>query len=340
MKTREFFFDLPEELIAQTPPADREAARLLVLERSTGKSVDGSVTQLPDWVEPGTVMVLNETRVRKARLFGMGKAGGPVEFLLLRQVSPSSWTALVGRSRRKRAGSLYSLPAGRTARLENGPDAQGTRLVSIDPPIDPAYLEEHGHVPLPPYIKRPDTEMDGERYQTVYSRVTGSAAAPTAGLHLTQGLLDRLEARGVEVVRITLHVGLGTFLPIRSEDLEGHVMHEEEYSVSEEAADRINRALDGKRHVMAVGTTSVRALESAGSGGRVRPGSGSTDIFITPGYRFRIVDRLFTNFHTPQSTLLVLVSAFAGRELILSTYREAVEKRYRFFSYGDAMLIL
>lgn len=339
MKTREFSFDLPEDLIAQEPCADREAARLLVLDRATGRTTDSSVLSLADWVEPGTVMVLNETRVRKARLFAAGGTGRPVELLLLRQVSPSSWKALVGRSRRRRAGSLYALPGGRTARLEDEAAVDGTRLVSIDPPIDPAYLEEHGHVPLPPYIKRADTAADGERYQTVYSRVSGSAAAPTAGLHLTQGLLDGLEARGVETVRITLHVGLGTFLPIRSEDIEAHVMHEEEYCIPCEAAEAVNRALEENRRVMAVGTTSVRALESAGRDGRVVPGTGSTGIFITPGYRFRIVERMFTNFHTPQSTLLVLVSAFAGRELILRTYREAVEKRYRFFSYGDAMLI-
>jgi S-adenosylmethionine:tRNA ribosyltransferase-isomerase len=225
------------------------------------------------------------------------------------------------------------------ARLEEGAAHSPYCKLHFDRPVDEAWLEMHGHVPLPPYIKRPDRGSDSERYQTVYADEAGSAAAPTAGLHLTRAMLETLKDAGVEIVEVTLHVGLGTFLPVRVENLEEHRMHSEEYSISREVATRINRAKQQGQAVLAVGTTSMRTLESAWDGASVRKGRRSTDIFIYPGYKFKVVDALFTNFHTPESTLLMLVSALAGKELIMDAYREAVQQRYRFFSYGDAMLI-
>jgi S-adenosylmethionine:tRNA ribosyltransferase-isomerase len=261
-----------------------------------------------------------------------------MELLLLRESEPGVWRALVSKARKQVAGRRYKLPGGVVATVVG---SEGEfRLVELAPRIDDAYLERHGHVPLPPYIRRTDNPADAARYQTVYARHFGSAAAPTAGLHLTVELLERLAARQVEVVRLTLHVGAGTFLPIRTERIEDHHMHEERYTVPDSCAGAVNRALNEGRPVLAVGTTTVRAVESAWVDGAVRPGEGQTGLYITPGYRFRAVSRLLTNFHTPHSSLLVLVSAFAGRERILSAYREAVERRYRFFSYGDAMLIV
>jgi S-adenosylmethionine:tRNA ribosyltransferase-isomerase len=337
VKTSEFSFDLPEDLIAQEPAADREAARLLRLDRAGGGISHGTVRELPRWIQPGTVLVVNDTRVRKARLFAASPSGGSVEFLLLVRREPCVWEALVGRARSAKRGKSFSFPEG--VRGAIGPGDGDTRTVVFDRPVDEGYLERNGHVPLPPYIRRKDTREDGERYQTVYAAAPGSAAAPTAGLHFTPRLLDALREKGVRIASITLHVGLGTFLPIRSERVEDHVMHEEWYSIPPDTRDLIEAARAEGRPVLAVGTTVVRCLESAWRGRGLTIGEGSTRIFITPGFRFKVVSQLFTNFHTPGSTLLVLVSAFAGREAILAAYAEAVRRKYRFFSYGDAMLI-
>jgi S-adenosylmethionine:tRNA ribosyltransferase-isomerase len=337
VKTSQFSFDLPDELIAQEPAADREGARLLVLDRATGAVTHTGVRDLAQWIEPGTVVVLNDTRVRKARVFAESGGGGTTEFLLLARREPAVWEALAARARRLKPGKTFRFAGNVTGRIEG---AEGeTRLLRFDSPIDDEWLEKHGHVPLPPYIRRPDTPADSERYQTVYSRVFGSAAAPTAGLHFTPRLLAAIQSRGARLAWITLHVGLGTFLPIRTEEIEDHQMHEELYAIPGETRDAVDAAASDGRPVLAVGTTVVRTLESAWTPGGLREGEGRTRIYITPGYQFKVVRRLFTNFHTPGSSLIVLASAFCGRERILDAYAEAVKRRYRFFSYGDAMLI-
>jgi S-adenosylmethionine:tRNA ribosyltransferase-isomerase len=341
LRTDDFSFELPEELIAQYPPKRRGESRLLVLDRATGERSHSAARELALFVEPGTLMVFNDTRVRKARIYGEAlDTGSRVEFLLLRRSGPAEWEAASTKMKKQRPGRRYRFPEGVEAEVVGASDEGGTRTLRFEPAIGEDYLERVGQVPLPPYIKREDEEADEERYQTVYAREVGSAACPTAGLHFTEGLLAALDARGVERASLTLHVGLGTFLPVRSESVEGHVMHEEEYSLPGETARAVMAAKAEGRPVLAVGTTSLRCLESAwDEGAGLRPGPGSTAIFIYPGYRFKAVDRLFTNFHTPRSTLLMLVSAFAGRERILAAYEEAVRMRYRFFSYGDAMLI-
>jgi len=338
METTDFSFELPPELIAQHPPAERGKSRLLVLNRKTGHREHRMVADLPDLVPEGALMVFNDSRVRKARLFARSlDTGAEVEFLLTRFLGGSRWESMVKRAKRRRAGSRYQFPDGTILEIEA--EEGELRIVSFNRPIDDAWLDQYGHIPLPPYIKRDDEAEDSERYQTVYARNTGSSAAPTAGLHFTDEILSRLDRRGIERVFITLHVGLGTFMPVRTRRIRDHVMHEESYSISEETAAAVEGAKREKRPVLAVGTTSVRTLESAWDGEHLRRGSDSTSIFIYPPYHFKVVDQLFTNFHTPESTLLMLVSAFAGRELILESYAEAVRERYRFFSYGDAMYI-
>ena len=338
MKTRAFSFRLPRELIAQEPPAERGSSRLLVLDRGAGAIRHGRIAELPDFVSPGTVMVLNDSRVRKARLIGFSpETGGRLEVLLLEELRPGVWKALAERARR-REGRSFTFPEDVTGTVRQG--TEGCCLLGFSVPLSEDYLERNGHVPLPPYIRRPDSAADALRYQTVYARYPGSAAAPTAGLHLTQPLLERLQQRGVLLAYVTLHVGLGTFQPVRSETLERHRMHEEAYHIPEDSARLINEALGTGRDVLAVGTTAVRTLESAVKDGEVQPGSGRTALFIYPGFRFQVVRRLLTNFHTPRSTLLALAAAFAGRRQLLGAYREAVHRKYRFFSYGDAMLIL
>jgi S-adenosylmethionine:tRNA ribosyltransferase-isomerase len=337
VKTSQFSFELPDDLIAQLPAVERESARMLVVNRIDGSTVGATVRDLPLWVDPGTVVVLNDTRVRKARIFAERARGAKAEFVLLRQVEPGLWETLAGRIGRAKAGTRFPFPDGIQGTLET---TEGeTRLIRFEPPIDEAWLEKNGHVPLPPYIRRPDDAVDEQRYQTVYARVTGSAAAPTAGLHFTPRLLDALRKRGAQVTWVTLHVGLGTFLPIRAEQIEDHPMHEEAYTIPPEAKRLVDAAVKEGRQVLAVGTTVVRTLESAWTEEGLQQGPGWARIYITPGFRFRVVSRLFTNFHTPESSLLVLVSAFAGPELVLRTYAHAVQERYRFFSYGDAMLI-
>jgi S-adenosylmethionine:tRNA ribosyltransferase-isomerase len=341
MKTSDFSFDLPENLIAQFPPEKRGASRLMVLDRQTRGRSHRSVTDLPTLLEKGSLLVFNNSRVRKARLLGTSlQTGARVEFLLLKRLGADLWQALAQRAKRRRVGSRYVFgSAGDEAEAEIV-DLDGEyRILRFDRPIGDDWLDKNGRIPLPPYIKRGDTPADGDRYQTVYARTTGSAAAPTAGLHFTNEILSSLNQNGIETAFVTLHVGLGTFLPVRAENVEDHTMHEEVYSIDEKTASVIEKAKREARKVIAVGTTSVRTLESAWNDGHLARGENSTSIFIYPGYRFKMVDGLFTNFHTPRSSLLMLVSAFAGQDFILESYREAVGEGYRFFSYGDAMLI-
>ncbi|MDR1972039.1 MAG: tRNA preQ1(34) S-adenosylmethionine ribosyltransferase-isomerase QueA [Treponema sp.] len=356
-KLSDFYFDLPEDRIAQYPEAERGRSRLMVLDRSKGSREHRMVGELPALLERGSLLVFNNSRVRRARLSGRAlDTGAGVEFLLLEKQygDGTLWKAMVRRARRRRVGSRYVFAGG-----ENGGTADGKaggreaeiageegefKVLRFDRPVDDDWLDLHGHIPLPPYIKREDRKLDGERYQTVYAAETGSTAAPTAGLHFSRELLKSLEDAGIETAFITLHVGLGTFLPVRTENIEDHLMHRESYTISGEAASRIEKAREEGRNIVAVGTTSVRTLESAclSAGSeplRLRRGEGSTALFIYPGYRFKVADQIFTNFHTPGSTLLMLVSAFAGRDFILESYGQAIREGYRFFSYGDAMLI-
>jgi S-adenosylmethionine:tRNA ribosyltransferase-isomerase len=342
MKTSDFSFDLPPDRIAQHPPAIRGSSRLLVLHRGAeGVNEHAAIRDLPRFVDSGSIVVTNDSRVRKARLYGEAeKSGGKVEFLLLRKAEGDEWEAMVSKGKRQRPGRRYTFPGGVQGTITH--EREGTKVVRFSPPVDDAYLEVHGHVPLPPYIKREDAPEDAERYQTVFAHEPGSVAAPTAGLHFTEEILASLRERGATVTSVTLHVGLGTFAPIRADRIEEHRMHEEEYEIGEETARAVTLARREGRPVLAVGTTSMRTLESAWdpAAGALRAGRGVTSLYVTPGFTFRVVDHLLTNFHTPRSSLLVLVSAFAGRERILAAYQEAVERGYRFFSYGDAMLIV
>ena len=345
MRTNDFYFDLPDSLIAQYPPAERGLSRLMVMDRKKSSLDHRMVRDLPALLEKGTVAVFNNSRVRKARLLGVSEASGAMaEFLLLKKLDELSWQVLAKRSRRRKPGDRYVFNGTVAEVLPplNTAEGEGTLIIRFDQPIDDLWLDIHGHVPLPPYIKRKDTEDDSERYQTVYAREHGSAASPTAGLHFTEGLLGDLQNAGIEIIFVTLHVGLGTFLPVRTENIEDHRMHEENYKIDEKSALSIERAKAEGRKILAVGTTCCRVLESAwlDGGGRFKRGEGSTSIFIYPGFDFKVVNQLFTNFHTPLSTLLMLVSAFAGKDFILDSYREAIKEGYRFFSYGDACLIL
>ncbi|SIQ00933.1 S-adenosylmethionine:tRNA ribosyltransferase-isomerase [Alkalispirochaeta americana] len=341
MKTSDLFFDLPQELIAQEPPRERGASRLFLAHRATGGVEHRVMTDIIDAVAPGTVMVFNDSRVRRARVYARTvDTGSSQEFLLVEPRGENRWLAIGPNTKKQRLGRVFRFdPSGVTARISSVEPPY--RELTFSQPVTDQWLEEHGHIPLPPYIHRSDSSDDAQRYQTVYARTVGSVAAPTAGLHFTRDMLQALGDRGVEIHFVTLHVGIGTFLPVRTEVLEEHKMHSERYSVSRETARAIGKAKDEGRPVLAVGTTAVRTLESAWNEAlqRVEAGEDETGIFIYPGYRFRVVDQLFTNFHTPGSTLLALVSAFATPEDIKEWYRQAVEERYRFFSYGDAMLI-
>ena len=337
MLLSDFHYDLPQELIAQEPIYPRDASRMLVLHRSTGDVEHRMFRDLPSYLAPGDVLVLNDTKVYAARIYARRRTGAKVELLLLRKLDERRWEALVSPGRRARPGETLVIGDGEVEVHVQARTDAGGRIVEFDSavPVEDV-LKCFGRMPLPPYIKR-DLE-DQERYQTVYAREEGSAAAPTAGLHFTPEMLGKIEAMGVKLARVTLHVGLDTFRPIHEERVEDHKMHSEEYTIAPEAADAVNSATG---RVVAVGTTTVRALEAAAlEDGVVRPGRRSTSLFIMPGYRFRVVDALLTNFHLPRSTLIVLVSAFAGREKVLSAYRQAVEQRYRFYSFGDAMLIM
>jgi S-adenosylmethionine:tRNA ribosyltransferase-isomerase len=329
----EFDYQLPEDLIAQEPLADRAASRMLVLDRQTETWQDRAFRDFPSYLRPGDCLVLNDSRVFPSRLYGVRESGrgGRVEILLTKPVSPDglTWEALVHPGRKMRTGERISIAPGLSVEILGRGEfgERSVRMQARDDLFD--TLERVGHVPLPPYVRRPDTEIDRERYQTVYARERGSAAAPTAGLHFTPEVLNACQAAGAEIARVTLHVGLGTFQPLRSEELEKIHLHKEFFRVPPQTI----QAMDRAARVVAVGTTSVRAIESDAS-------SPETDLFIYPGFRFRRTGALLTNFHLPRSSLLVLVCAFAGTDLTLAAYRHAVAQRYRFFSYGDCMLIL
>ncbi|MCL2043395.1 MAG: tRNA preQ1(34) S-adenosylmethionine ribosyltransferase-isomerase QueA [Treponema sp.] len=368
MKTSDFSFDLPDNLIAQYPPEQRGNSRLMVLDRKTGIRSHRMVHELPEIlcgdafrshpraarhpeVTRLPLLVFNNSKVRKARLIGTSvKTGTRVEFLLLEGIG-DQWKVLVQRAKRRKPGSRYVFHDTNDNEIAQAeivsprspiPDPRSPvthSLLQFDRLIDDDWLDRYGHIPLPPYIKRQDAPEDADRYQTVYASAYGSSAAPTAGLHFTNELLERIAAAGIETAFITLHVGLGTFLPVRTENITDHVMHEETFSIDENTAEKIETAKAEGRKVIAVGTTSIRTLESAWFDGKLKTGEGRTALYIYPGYRFKAADALFTNFHTPESTLLMLVAAFAGREYILESYTEAIRENYRFFSYGDAMLI-
>ena len=339
LKTSDFIYDLPEELIAQTPIEPRDHSRLMVVDRQTGAMQHRRFDSVIDDLNPGDALVINETRVIPARLMGVRAGGGVTELLLLKQLGPKRWETLARPGRRLKPGAQVTFGDGRlTATIVSETDAGG-RVVDFtcDGPFE-AALDELGEMPLPPYIH--ERLEDKDRYNTVYAVHDGSAAAPTAGLHFTPELLERIREKGVHIVPVLLHVGLGTFRPVKTEDIDDHVMHTEYYEVTPQAADAINAVHREGKRVIAVGTTSVRTLESsADEGGLVHAGAGWTSIFIKPGYEWKAVDGLITNFHLPGSTLIMLVSAFMGREQTLSCYETAVKERYRFFSFGDAMFI-
>jgi len=354
LRIQDFDFELPEELIAQQPPAERGQSRMLMLNRATGEFRDSKFQELPTFLRAGDLLVLNDSRVIPARLYARRtlvrereRPTGRIEVMLTAPAGPNCWRALVRPGRKVANGErlVFPGPTGETLLeadvLERG--EFGERLLEFIPTDDFfAVLDKIGHMPLPPYIHRDDADADRERYQTVYARERGSVAAPTAGLHFTPALLEAVEARGVEISRVTLHVGLGTFAPLRVERVEDVRLHSERFTLSAETADALNRARREGRRVVAVGTTVVRTLESIArdaEGREFAPHSGETSIVISPGYEFGVVGALLTNFHLPQSSLLMLVSAFAGRERVLAAYRYAVEERYRFFSYGDCMFI-
>ena len=339
MKKSDFHYDLPVELIAQQPLPDRSASRLLLLDTPHHGLGDRTFRDLPGMLRPGDLLVFNDTRVLPARLFGRKPSGGAVEIMLERVTGTHTATAMLGVSKKPREGSLIELDDGTPVRVL-GRDGQFFELrFECAEPLEKLLLRI-GHMPLPPYIARPDDARDNERYQTVYARNPGAVAAPTAGLHFDAPLLDALRARGVDFGYVTLHVGAGTFQPVREERIEEHEMHREWLNVGAELVEKIRRTRAHGARVIAVGTTVVRSLEAArGERGEVEPFAGETRIFIFPGYRITSIDGLITNFHLPESTLLMLVSAFAGREFVLSAYEHAVEQRYRFYSYGDAMLV-
>lgn len=354
LKVSDFDYHLPEELIAQQPPAERGQSRMLVMDRATGALRDASFADLPDLLLPGDLLVLNDSRVIPARLYARRtlrrekeKPTGRIEVLLTEPEGDNEWRALVRPGRKVAIGERLVFPNAAGAIeleaevIERG--EFGARLLRFEPVEDfYASLDRIGHIPLPPYIHRDDAAADRERYQTVFSRERGSVAAPTAGLHFTPQTLETLTAAGVEIARVTLHVGLGTFAPLRVENVADIHLHRERYTLDATAADALNRSKAERRRIIAVGTTVVRTLEHCAlqaGGGSLAPHGGSTEIFISPGFHFRLVSGLVTNFHLPQSSLLMLVSAFAGREAVLAAYRHAVAARYRFFSYGDCMFI-
>ena len=340
MKTSDFYYELPQELIAQTPIQKRDASRLMTLDRATGAVEHHHFYELPDFLRPGDCLILNDSRVLPARLLGSRlPGGGACEVLLLIDRGEKTWECLVRPGRKMRTGARLSFGDGALTAEVVGEVEGGNRLVRFDyEGIFLEVLEKLGKMPLPPYIK--EELQDRERYQTVYSRVVGSAAAPTAGLHFTPELLETIAARGIGIGYVTLHVGLGTFRPVKEEDITDHEMHSEYCVIPQETADLINRTKAAGGRCICVGTTSCRTLESwAREDGFMEAKAGWTNIYIYPGYRFKVMDGLVTNFHLPESTLIMLVSAFAGREHVLAAYEEAVRERYRFFSFGDAMFL-
>ena len=339
MDKHDFHFELPRELIAQRPLAERSDSRLLVVDVPAGEWQDRGFRDLPGFLRAGDLLVLNDTRVLPARLFGRKATGGAVEILIERMLEDRQLLAQLRVSKKPATGSVIELDGGGALTVLGREDAFFRLRVNGDEPVA-ALLARVGHMPLPPYIERADTEADAERYQTVYAREPGAVAAPTAGLHFDQALLEKLAGQGVNTGHVTLHVGAGTFQPMRSERIEDHHMHSEWLQVDAPLVAKIAATREAGGRVIAVGTTVVRALESASRGGTLQPYTGETDIFIYPGIPVKSIDALITNFHLPESTLLMLVSAIAGRDLMLAAYRHAVQARYRFFSYGDAMLIL
>ena len=339
MKLSDFMYDLPEERIAQTPVEPRDHSRLMVLHRDTGAVEHRHFYDVIDYLAPGDCLVVNETKVIPARLYGERPTGGACEVLLLKQVGPKTWETLVRPGKKLKPGAEVIFGDGRLkCRVLSTTDVGG-RIVEFEcEGTFEAALDALGEMPLPPYIH--EKLQDRNRYQTVYAKQDGSAAAPTAGLHFTPELMERIRQKGVDIVPVLLHVGLGTFRPVKVENIEDHEMHTEYFEVTEDAARRINAARERGGRVVAVGTTSVRTLESAAEDGKVRAMRGDTNIFIKPGYHYQMVDALITNFHLPGSTLVMLVSALYDRERILSAYEVAVKEKYRFFSFGDAMLIL
>jgi S-adenosylmethionine:tRNA ribosyltransferase-isomerase len=340
MNVKDFDYDLPEELIAQDPLEDRSSSRLMVLDRVTGEVEHKHFTDILEYLRPGDCLVLNNTKVIPARLFGVKEdTGGKVEVLLLKRMENDVWETLVKPGKKLRPGARISFGDGILKADVLEIVDEGNRLIKFHyEGIFEEILDRLGQMPLPPYIKH--QLKDKNRYQTVYAKYDGSAAAPTAGLHFTKELLSRVKEMGVDIAEVTLHVGLGTFRPVKVENVSEHHMHSEFYMISAEAAEKINRAKEGGHRVISVGTTSTRTLESAADeNGRIHETSGWTQIFIYPGYEFKVIDALITNFHLPQSTLVMLVSALAGREHVLSAYETAVKERYRFFSFGDAMFI-
>lgn len=337
----DFQFDLPPELIAQVPAERRDHARLMVLDRVREKIEHTRVYALPDHLRPGDLLVVNDTKVLPARLFGRTPSGRAVELLLVRPTAASVWLCLGKPGRRLRPGAALVFPEGVRAEV-TATHGDGRYSVAFTETVPlAALMERHGEVPLPPYIRRPDGSLplDQTRYQTIFAARPGAVAAPTAGLHFTDELVTAIESRGVRMARLTLHVGPGTFLPVRCADLRQHIMEAEWCEIPEATAALIAQVKADGGRVVAVGTTTTRALESAAAGGAVRPGGRWAGLFLTPGYRFQVIDALFTNFHLPGSTLLLLVSAFAGRARIVAAYAAAVAQRYRFYSYGDVMLI-
>jgi len=340
MKVSDFYYDLPEELIAQEPIPDRQMSRLLVLDKNTGSMEHRIFKDILEYINEGDCLVLNDTRVIPARLLGEKEGtGGKIEFVLLKKMENDVWEVILKPGKRAKPGSRFAFGDSALKAEVLQIVEEGNRLVRFEyDGVFEEVLDRVGIVPLPPYITK--RLEDSERYQTVYSKHKGSAAAPTAGLHFTKELLKEIENKGVDIAYVTLHVGLGTFRPVKVEVIEEHKMHSEYYSINEEDCRKINTAKEKGKRVIAVGTTSCRVLETVGDeNGRVNPKSGWTDIFIYPGYKFKVVDALITNFHLPESTLIMLVSALAGREKIMEAYKTAVKERYRFFSFGDAMFI-
>ena len=339
MKTHDFWYDLPEELIAQTPLRQRDSSRLCVLDKETGAVTHRHFYDIVDYLRPGDCLVMNDSRVLPARLLGHRPTGGAVEVLLLRDLGDKKWECLCKPGRKMKEGDLVIFGDGELTATVTEVKEDGNRIVTFDyQGIFLEVLERLGKMPLPPYIRA--ELQDQERYQTVYSREVGSAAAPTAGLHFTQELLDKIRAMGVSTAFVTLHVGLGTFRPVKAEDISQHHMHSELCMISQKTADILNETKRNGGRIVCVGTTSCRTLESlAKEDGTFGASSKWTEIFIFPGYQFKAMDALITNFHLPESTLVMLVSAFAGREHVLGAYEEAVKERYRFFSFGDAMYI-
>ncbi len=345
MRLTDYDFLLPDDLIAQVPAATRDASRLLCLDRQSATIESKQFVDIVNYFQPGDVLVVNDTKVIPARLLGRKQTGGRVEVLLVRPYPDDTvdeeWLCLTKSSKPLRIGTVVEFSPGFSADILEETETPYRRVRFNYSGVFMEKVEEVGHLPLPPYIRREDSQEDHSRYQTVFARERGAVAAPTAGLHFTESVLQQLVNAGVEIVSLTLHVGLGTFLPVRVEDIRQHKMHAEFYSIPAETAEAVNSAHTEGRRVFALGTTSARALETAAvDDGLLSSGSGESEIFIYPGYQFKIVDALITNFHLPKSTLLMLVSAFAGRDFILTAYRQAVAEQFRFFSYGDCMLIV